>query len=176
MPKTPEPAPYPSLRALIGRPADDPAVVAFLAAYRVAAPAVAAWDRRAAVKRRGFDLLFSSEQARYAVEIDSRVGTLVGADFFQEGIDRHKPFRGELPRGLHVDMKQPAIEAVLGAPTEACDCGQSPPCFVMWHVRDFDAHLSLHATLHAIHTGRTRPKPGRLDLTIHLPHVPRAHA
>ncbi len=167
---------YPELRALLGAHGDDDRVRDFLAPHRAKPPSLSPGSGFASVdvRRIGVRLLFwvgwsePRMPARYLVE----VGTLVEAQLFQEGIDRHKAFTGALPRDLRVDMSRDELVRALGQPTELCTCGQEPPCFLAWHVRDFDPPLEAHVTHHAKHAGRTKPRPGRVDLSIHLPRVP----
>lgn len=169
---------YTELRPLMGLGADDPRVRAFLKERRVKAPTLEPGSGFVPVDlgKQGLRLLFwvgwgdDGTPDTYAVE----VGTLVEARFFQQGIDRHERFEGRLPRGLHVDMSRQELTDALGRPSEACTCGQEPPCFVTWHLRDFDGALEAHVTHHEKHAGRVRPRRGRVDISVHLPRRARA--
>ncbi|MCA9599417.1 MAG: hypothetical protein KC776_39185 [Myxococcales bacterium] len=166
---------YATVRTLLGLHGGDRRVGAFVRGHRGKLPSFAAGSGFASadLRRIGVRLLFwvgwgkGGPVGSYAV----KSGTLVEAQFFQEGIERYHAFAGALPRGLHVDMSRDELTAALGAPSEVCDCGQEPPCFFAWHVREFDAPLEAHVTHHAKHKGRTRPRAGRVDICVHLPRV-----
>lgn len=164
---------YPELKELFGAVADDARVLAFLARHRAKRPSLTPGTGFSPVdlKKMGLRLLFwvgwgnDRMPKTYAVN----VGTLVEAHFFQEGIDKHRRFAGRLPHGLHVDMTRGELTTAFGAPTEQCDCGQAPPCFLAWHIQDFDDGVEAHVTHHSKHAGRTRPRPDRVDISIHVP-------
>src|SRR5262249_33234102 len=87
-------------------------------------------------------------------------GTLVQAEFFQEGIEKHRAFGGTLPGGLRVDMTRSELIRAFGAPTDACTCGKKPVCYVQWLLSHFDDALEAVVTHHERHAGRTGVRPG----------------